>query len=77
MASDAGPEAGMGMPHGEMTLRFMASRTPRSVKYSSRSMAASQGAGGHLKGSLMTATMTLPAVTVGRTSLRAMAPATE
>ena len=65
------------MPHGETTLISMSERTPRSSKYSSSSIAASQGAGGHLKGSPSTAMITWPDVTVGSTSVSASAPSTE
>src|SRR3972149_5908675 len=74
---DAGPDAGIGIPQGEMTLMLMLRRTPRPEKYSSSNIAASQGAGGHLKGSLRTATTTLPDVTAGSTSRSRRAPATE
>src|SRR5438552_7237113 len=76
-ASEAGPDAGIGMPHGETTLRSMPDRTPRSDKNSSSNIAASHGAGGHLNGSLTTATMTLPEVTFGSTSRNWTAPSTE
>ena len=77
MASDAGRDAGIGIPHGETTLRSMLERTPRSEKYSSSSIAPSQGAGGHLNGSLTTATITFPDVTFGSTSRSLTAPSTE
>jgi hypothetical protein len=77
IASEPGAVAGIGVPHGDTTLMSIASRTPRPAKYSSSSIAASQGAGGHLNGSLTTPTTTCPPVTEGNTSRRATAPSTE
>src|SRR3972149_5051940 len=77
MALDADGDAGTGVPHGDTTLIWVLDRTPRTASHSSNSMAPSQGAGGHLKGSPRTPIITAPHLNDGSTSRSLRAPAME
>ena len=66
MASDAIGDGGIGVPSGMTTSISELSRNPRAERNSCISSAVSLGAGGHLKGVLVTATMTRPATEGGQ-----------
>ena len=56
-ALEVAGEGGMGMPKGMTRVMSQSPRTPRAVRWSCRSSAASLGAGGHLNGWEQTPTM--------------------
>ena len=75
-AVDAAGDGGIGTGNGMTSATSERSRMPRSVRKSCTSRAVSLGAGGHLNGVDVTATMTRPPGKSARMSRRANAPAT-
>ena len=76
-ASEVSGEGGTGLGSGITKVISQLSRTPRSVRWSCSSSAASLGAGGHLKGAPQTPTIARPELNSGISSAIRSAPATE
>ncbi len=77
IAPEVSGDGGTGVPNGITTWILTSSRTPRSRKNSSSRIAASLGAGGHLKEGPQTPTIAVPDVKSGSASRTVSAPATE